>query len=1018
MQVFILGAQKIRGWDFPKKSSLLSKKLISGKSFLDWNISSLNDRGINSESIYLIAGYRYKEIQSLFPNINYIINPDWEKTHVSGSIRHALNYWNGEDLLIFYADTLFKPNHLKEFISLTSENLIGTSDLSNKSNDLDETAQELVQISNQYYAAHPENKPVTKKQFTGLTFLKKDLVSSFKSFLEKNKTTHDNYRFSMTLQDFLDANPKHKFKTFDLTDSWVELDSLENITRFVFGSKAETLHRLKPFIKKSFVCDQIYFDLSEWMLSRNSIIEKIQNKFEEKIIVRSSSLDEDSWSNSMAGSFLSIKDVDPSNQKKLIKSIEEVINSYSKNDSKPNLSNQVLIQPYIKNVSVSGVVFSKTLEDGAPYYCLSYDHLSGDTDRVTSGNSNQIKTFTIHRGCDKNLLNPLIKKIIQSVDELESILDYSSLDIEFIIDDNDDLYIVQIRPITSHKSLIENEDFISNLNKTKSALNFRLKSKSHLYGDSNILSDMTDWNPAEMIGTNPKPLALSLYQYLITDSTWRVARGMIGYHNPSPEKLLFCLGGHPYIDVRNSLNNLIPNDLSPTLSDKLVNHYLNLLKQKKNLHDKVEFEIAISCYSVDIDKHLQRLEKDNFSVKELKEFKSSLKKLTNNIITEKDFKIDNLINQTLLLEDKTRKILEVDYKIVDIPNIIQLLLDNCIEYGTIPFSILARYGFIGSSMIRGLVEIEIINEKQKNQFLNSIETVATEMLIEMNQVIDDKMGLHIFLSKYGHLRPNSYNIESYSYNEKPEYYLPSKNNKLKVGSKIQHKFDEEIIELINCQLHEMDFDAVQLLLFIEKAISAREYSKFQFTKTLSSILDLIVVYGNHYGFSRKEMSFIYIQDILNIESKALYVNPKNYLSNLIAQGDNWFAKSNEIKTPNFISSKNGFDIIEKDENLPNFVSAKSIDGEPFYLNKLDDNKNITGKIVLIESADPGYDWIFLYEIKGLITMYGGAASHMTIRCAEFGLPAAIGCGNSLFNELANSSLINLDCASKKITRLS
>ena len=783
MQVFILGAQKIKGWAFSEKGSILSKKLISGKSFLDWNISSLNERGIDSESISLIAGYRYDEIKSVFPKINFIINPDWKKTHVSGSIRNALNYWDGDDLLIFYADTLFKPNYLKEFISLTSESLIGTSDLSNNSHDIDEATQELIQTSGKYYRFNSQNNPVNKKQFTGLTFFKKDLVWSFKLFLEENKISYDNYRFSEVLAFFLEANPKHKFKIFDFTDSWVELDSLQNITKFIFGSKAETLHRLKPFIQKSFICDQIHFDLNEWKFSSNSIIEKIQNKFDKNIIVRSSSLEEDSWVNSMAGSFLSVKDIDPKNRQKLIESIEEVLKSYSKGDSKPNLSNQVLIQPFIKNASVSGVVFSKTLEDGAPYYCISYDHLSSDTDRVTSGNSNQIKTYKIYRGFEKSLLNPLIRKIIQSVDELESILEYSSLDIEFIIDDNDDLYIVQVRPITSHKSLIENDDFIFNLNRTKSALNFRLKSKNHLFGDSNILSDMTDWNPAEMIGSNPKPLSLSLYQYLITDSTWRIARGMLGYHNPSPEKLLFCLGGHPYIDVRNSFNNLIPNDLSPILSHKLINHYLKSLKQKKHLHDKVEFEIAISCYSVDIDNHLKRLEKDNFSIKEIKELKSSLKKITNNIIKEKDFKISNLINQTLLLEKKTNQILETNYEIDDIPRIIQLLLDNCIEYGTIPFSILARYGFIGSSMIRGLVEKKIIDENKKNQFLNSIETVATEMLIEMNQVIDNKIKLDFFLSKYGHLRPNSYNIESYSYKDKPEYYLPSKSNKLSVDSK-------------------------------------------------------------------------------------------------------------------------------------------------------------------------------------------------------------------------------------------
>ena len=87
---------------------------------------------------------------------------------------------------------------------------------------------------------------------------------------------------------------------------------------------------------------------------------------------------------------------------------------------------------------------------------------------------------------------------------------------------------------------------------------------------------------------------------------------------------------------------------------------------------------------------------------------------------------------------------------------------------------LARFGFIGASIIRGLVSKGLITDFQKNQFLNSIETVATEMLIEMNKVINKEVELETFLSKYGHLRPNSYNIESYSYKERPNYYLPSK----------------------------------------------------------------------------------------------------------------------------------------------------------------------------------------------------------------------------------------------------
>ena len=59
---------------------------------------------------------------------------------------------------------------------------------------------------------------------------------------------------------------------------------------------------------------------------------------------------------------------------------------------------------------------------------------------------------------------------------------------------------------------------------------------------------------------------------------------------------------------------------------------------------------------------------------------------------------------------------------------------------------------------------------------------------------------------------------------------------------------------------------------------------------------------------------------------------------------------------------------------------------------------------MIESADPGYDWIFTHDIKGLITKYGGAASHMAIRCAEFNLPAAIGSGE-IFDDFSSGDKI-------------
>jgi phosphohistidine swiveling domain-containing protein len=82
-----------------------------------------------------------------------------------------------------------------------------------------------------------------------------------------------------------------------------------------------------------------------------------------------------------------------------------------------------------------------------------------------------------------------------------------------------------------------------------------------------------------------------------------------------------------------------------------------------------------------------------------------------------------------------------------------------------------------------------------------------------------------------------------------------------------------------------------------------------------------------------------------------------------------------------------------------------------------DKIHLKGKIIIIEGADPGFDWIFSQKIAGLITKYGGANSHMAIRCAEFSIPAAIGCGEQRFDLLLKSNQVHLDCAAGLINSL-
>ena len=113
-----------------------------------------------------------------------------------------------------------------------------------------------------------------------------------------------------------------------------------------------------------------------------------------------------------------------------------------------------------------------------------------------------------------------------------------------------------------------------------------------------------------------------------------------------------------------------------------------------------------------------------------------------------------------------------------------------------------------------------------------------------------------------------------------------------------------------------------------------------------------------------------------------------------------------------ITKKSDFYIASILISKANFITDKKIESQLFKLDKSQKTKKIRNKIIVIENADPGYDWIFNFKIKGLITKYGGVNSHMAIRCAELNLTAAIGVGEKTFENLKYSNKIFIDPKNK------
>ena len=100
--------------------------------------------------------------------------------------------------------------------------------------------------------------------------------------------------------------------------------------------------------------------------------------------------------------------------------------------------------------------------------------------------------------------------------------------------------------------------------------------------------------------------------------------------------------------------------------------------------------------------------------------------------------------------------------------------------------------------------------------------------------------------------------------------------------------------------------------------------------------------------------------------------------------------------------------------LNNFITNKKVAAASVYIKIGEMPSSLAGKIVLIENADPGFDWIFGQHIAGLITKYGGVNSHMAIRAGELGLPAVIGAGELLYEKWSEAKLLHLDCSGRRV----
>ena len=792
-----------------------------------------------------------------------------------------------------------------------------------------------------------------------------------------------------------------------------------NVKDKIISTKANTLRSLSPLLKNSKIEKSFVFTVKDWEESQKLVIDNILREFNsESLVVRSSAINEDTLSESNAGAFHSELNVD-CDFDHVKRAIEKVIASYT---SKNSLSkaNQVLVQKHTNNIAMSGVLFTRNIGNNSPYYVINYDDTTGLTDTVTKGDSSNI--IRISHFTPEDYIPEQFNDLLGSIKEIEEIIPFMSLDIEFAVNKEGDIIIFQVRPLAVNKNLNDNKD--EEIRKTIQSLKQKFfdlsKRKNHLEGDFTYFGDMPDWNPAEILGDSPGFLDHSLYDYIITGDVWAKARDSQGYSNVLPARLVVLIGNKPYVDVRHTFNSFLPKTLSKSLKKKLIDFFMKKLEKNPHLQDKVEFYVLYTCYDMTFDERSRELEESGFSKQEILELKKSLINLTNNLILDSEASIKKDLADVDSMQVSRENIIEHLDKL-STPDLLLKsyeLLNECKEKGTLQFSRLARLAFIGKIILKSIAKKNIISNEDYDNFLGSIKTVATDLSIDFRNLIDGKLSNNEFFSKYGHLRPGTYDITSLRYDSRKDLFDSMKSREMNISNK-KFIINKELLDKIDIEIknHGLICDSKSLMKFIEDAIVAREFSKFEFTKNLSLAIECIAKAGESLEFSREDLSYLDLNTIFHF----INYHPKEIRRNWLETIEHR-KKERELNhllaLPDIIFSERDFYVIKDYSAKPNFITKKSIKG---VLIDLDDFKgevpDIEGKIVMLENGDPGYDWIFTKNISGLITKYGGVASHMSIRCAEFKIPAAIGCGSALYRKLKEQKSVLLDCSRERIVML-
>lgn len=767
-----------------------------------------------------------------------------------------------------------------------------------------------------------------------------------------------------------------------------------------FGTKAETLDSFRPHLRSASVLPSECVGYLAWVSNPDTVLINVGQRSWGRglLIVRSSSTAEDHLDASRAGCCRTELNVVAGTD--LRRAIDRVFASYPVGLGRGPLDDdQVLIQPMVTDALFSGVASGRDHASGGSYRVVNWAY-GDDTAAVTSGRPVDTRTAYWIAGRTPPKSAAPLAQIDALLDEVQTLGGSDRFELEFAVSRSLGLVVFQIRPLAA---VVDSSSTSAQLllSPIADAVHRAMQAPASAPGTRTVFGVMPDWNPAEMIGLRPRRMARSLYQFLVTDDVWSSARQRYGYRHIPGTPLMLVFEGFPYIDVRASVNSLIPAAVPDSIAARLANFYIDTLIAAPELHDKLEFDLVLSSWVPECDASIESRLAGILPKTQRRLLAEALRRLTARIIAPTGPWRADLSTLHGLTDNLTAATNLADGSVEQITAI----LTATRRYGTLPFAGLARAAFVATQILHHAVNTGVISAEIRDKILASAGGITADFVREFRRLDRGE-----FLTRYGHLRPGTYDILVPRYDEDPDRYFtwttPAASTPEFNGRNTLIPDTGKLEQVLTAA--ELDTDIDRFLSFVRHTVHGREYAKFEFSRGTSEALRAITRWGEIRGLSVEELSHLEIGDVLADHSRTL-------LYERIAEGQAERTRSQRITLPPLITGPDDIWSYELPCGSPNFITSGIATGQ---IADVENGDEPGDRIAFIRCADPGFDWIFARGIRGLITAYGGVNSHMAIRAREFDIPTVTGVGEAKYSRWLAAHRLQIDAGSRLVRVMS